>query len=66
MTSFLIDEMFPVTAAELLRNTYGQDAVHVVEVGLRQLTTRRSPRPPGPKAGLSLRRMWRISPRSVT
>ncbi len=35
MTSFLIDEMFPVTAAELLRNTYGQDAVHVAEVGLR-------------------------------
>ncbi len=24
-----------MTAAELLRNTYGQDAVHVAEVGLR-------------------------------
>ncbi|HLK73264.1 MAG TPA: DUF5615 family PIN-like protein [Streptosporangiaceae bacterium] len=35
MTSFLIDEMFPVAAAELLRDTYGQDAVHVGEVGLR-------------------------------
>ena len=35
MTSFLIDEMFPVTAAELLRDTYGRDAVHVAEVGLR-------------------------------
>jgi hypothetical protein len=33
--SFLIDEMFPVAAAELLRNSYGQDAVHVAEVGLR-------------------------------
>ncbi|MFZ0191493.1 MAG: DUF5615 family PIN-like protein [Streptosporangiaceae bacterium] len=35
MTSFLIDEMFPVAAAELLRDTYGRDAVHVAEVGLR-------------------------------
>ena len=35
MTSFLIDEMFPVAAAQLLRDTYGQDAVHVGEVGLR-------------------------------
>ena len=35
MTSFLIDEMFPVATAALLRETYGQDAVHVGEVGLR-------------------------------
>ena len=35
MTSFLIDEMFPVAVAELLRDTYGQDAVHVAEVGVR-------------------------------
>ena len=35
MTAFLIDEMFPVAAAELLRTTYSQDAVHVAEVGLR-------------------------------
>lgn len=35
MTSFLIDEMFPVAAAEKLRDAYGQDAVHVAEVGLR-------------------------------
>ena len=35
MTSFLIDEMFPVAAAELLRDTYGHDAVHVAELGLR-------------------------------
>jgi hypothetical protein len=35
VTSFLIDEMFPVAAAELLRDTYGQDAVHMAEVGLR-------------------------------
>lgn len=35
MTSFLIDEMFQAAAAELLRDTYGQDAVHVGEVGLR-------------------------------
>jgi hypothetical protein len=27
VTSFLIDEMFPVAAAELLRDTYGRDAV---------------------------------------
>jgi Domain of unknown function (DUF5615) len=33
--SFLIDEMFPVAAAELLRDSYGRDAVHVTEVGLR-------------------------------
>jgi hypothetical protein len=35
VTAFLIDEMFPVAAAELLCDTYGQDAVHVAEVGLR-------------------------------
>jgi Domain of unknown function (DUF5615) len=35
VTSFLIDEMFPQAAAQLLRDTYGQDAVHVAEVGLR-------------------------------
>ncbi len=35
MTSFLIDEMFPVAAAEVLRTTYGRDAVHVAEAGLR-------------------------------
>lgn len=35
MTSFLIDEMFPAAAAELLRATYGRDAVQVGEVGLR-------------------------------
>jgi hypothetical protein len=32
---FLIDEMFPPAAAELLRDRHGQDAVHVAEVGLR-------------------------------
>ena len=35
MTAFLIDEMFPMAAAEFLRTTYGHDAVHVAEVGLR-------------------------------
>lgn len=35
MTALLIDEMFPVAAAVLLRETYGHDAVHVAEVGLR-------------------------------
>jgi hypothetical protein len=35
VTAFLIDEMFPAAAAELVRTTYGQDAVHVAEVGLR-------------------------------
>jgi len=35
VTSFLIDEMFPVAAAGLLRDSYGQDAVHVAEAGLR-------------------------------
>lgn len=35
MTSFLIDEMFPVAAAELLRDTYGQNAAHAGEAGLR-------------------------------
>jgi hypothetical protein len=35
VTSFLIDEMFPVAAAEVLRTTHGRDAVHVAEVGLR-------------------------------
>lgn len=35
MTAFLIDEMFPVAVALLLRQTYGHDAVHVAEIGLR-------------------------------
>ena len=35
MTAFLIDEMFPIAAAVLLRDTYGHDAVHVAEAGLR-------------------------------
>jgi hypothetical protein len=35
VTSFLIDEMFPEAAAQLLRDTYGQDAVHAAEAGLR-------------------------------
>ncbi len=35
MTAFLVDEMFPMTAAVLMRDTYGHDAVHVAEVGLR-------------------------------
>ena len=35
MTSFLIDEMFPQAADQLLRDKYGQDAVHVAEAGLR-------------------------------
>jgi hypothetical protein len=35
VTAFLVDEMFPMAAAELLRTTYGHDAVHVAEVGLK-------------------------------
>jgi uncharacterized protein DUF5615 len=35
VSAFLIDEMFPVAAAALLRDTYGHDAVHVAEAGLR-------------------------------
>jgi hypothetical protein len=35
VTAFLIDEMFPVAAAELLRSRHGRDAVHVSEAGLR-------------------------------
>ena len=35
MTAFLIDEMFPMATAVVLRNTYGYDAVHVAEVGLQ-------------------------------
>jgi hypothetical protein len=34
VTAFLIDEMFPATAAGLLRDKYGQDALHVTEAGL--------------------------------
>ena len=34
MTAFLIDEMFPMAAAALLRDIYGHDAVHVAEAGL--------------------------------
>ena len=35
MTAFLVDEMFQKATAVLLRETYGHDAVHVTEVGLR-------------------------------
>ena len=35
MSAFLIDEVFPLAAAALLRDTYGHDAVHVAEAGLR-------------------------------
>lgn len=35
MTAFLIDEMFPMATAVILRDTLGYDAVHVAEVGLR-------------------------------
>ena len=35
MTAFLVDEMFPMAAAVLLRDSYDHDAVHVAEVGLR-------------------------------
>jgi hypothetical protein len=35
MTAFLIDEMFPAAAAALLRDSFGRDAVHVAQVGLR-------------------------------
>jgi hypothetical protein len=34
VTGFLIDEMFPPTAAALLREKYSRDAVHVGEAGL--------------------------------
>jgi hypothetical protein len=32
---FLIDEMFSATTAQLLRDTYSHDAVHVSEIGLQ-------------------------------
>ncbi|GAA4893425.1 DUF5615 family PIN-like protein [Streptomonospora salina] len=35
MSSFLIDEMFPPSAARLLRETYDRDALHVSEIGLQ-------------------------------
>jgi len=35
VTALLIDEMFPIAAAVLLRDTYGHDAIHVGETGLR-------------------------------
>jgi hypothetical protein len=35
VTAFLVDEMFPMAAAVILRDTYGHDALHVTEVGLR-------------------------------
>jgi hypothetical protein len=35
VTAFLVDEMFPAATAELLRTTYGHDAVHVAEIGLQ-------------------------------
>lgn len=35
MSAFLIDEMFPTATAAMLRKTYGHDAVHVTEIGVR-------------------------------
>jgi hypothetical protein len=35
VTAFLVDEMFQAATAVFLRETYGHDAVHVIEVGLR-------------------------------
>lgn len=35
MTRFLLDEMFPPSAARILREQYGHDATHVSESGLR-------------------------------
>ncbi len=35
MIGLIIDEMFPTAAARVLRDQYGRDALHVVEVGLR-------------------------------
>jgi len=35
VTAFLVDELFPAAAAEILRTKCGHDAVHVTEVGLR-------------------------------
>lgn len=35
MSKFLIDEMFSATTAQLLRDTYHHDALHVSEVGLQ-------------------------------
>lgn len=35
MVAFLLDEMYPPLAAEVLRDEHGRDAVHVAEVGLR-------------------------------
>jgi hypothetical protein len=34
VTAFLIDEMFPPAAAELLRNDFRHNSVHVGEIGL--------------------------------
>jgi Domain of unknown function (DUF5615) len=35
VTAFLIDEMFPTATAALLPDTYGHEASHVAEAGLR-------------------------------
>jgi uncharacterized protein DUF5615 len=35
VTAFLIDEMFSPVVAQLLRDKYGHDAMHVNEIGLR-------------------------------
>jgi len=35
VTAFLVDEMFPAAAVEILRTKYGRDAVHVIEGGLQ-------------------------------
>jgi hypothetical protein len=66
VTAFLVEEMFPLAAAAMLRDTYGHDAVHVAEVGSRRPKTRRSQRLLARKAELSSPRTSRTSPPNVT
>ena len=66
MTAFLIDEMFPVAAAGLLRTRHGRDAVHVTEAGLRAADDTQVAAAARAKAGLSSLRTSRISPPSAT
>ena len=66
VTAFLIDEMFPMAAAEPPRTMYGDDAVHVAEAGLRAAADGKRRRPDGPKAGPPLPGMSRISPPNAT
>jgi hypothetical protein len=66
VTAFLVDEMFAPTGAVLLRDSYGHDAVHVADIGLRAAEDADVAAVARRRAGRSSPRTSRITPASAT